>query len=185
MFGECIMELTSATHIEFVYLWQPPKKYTFQQEDLKLFVKRYCQGKVLNLFAGKTILDVDEIRVDINPEMPADYHMDAFEFINSWNGSKFDTVILDPPYNVRKSREKYSVGIHDYHIGKLTQIKNRLVSITNLKGIVISLGYDSVGMSRLRGFNKVAICLVCHGGDHNDTICLVEKKTSEQLKLWN
>ena len=37
------------------------------------------------------------------------------------------------------------------------------------------LGYDSVGMTKSKGFKKIAICLVCHGGDHNDTIGLVEE----------
>ena len=55
-----------------------------------------------------------------------------------------------------------------------TKIKNILPRILNKNSRVITLGYDSVGMSRKRGFRKIAICLVCHGGDHNDTIGLVE-----------
>lgn len=43
--------------------------------------------------------------------------------------------------------------------------------------IKFTYGYDSVGMSKSRGFKKIAVCLMCHGGDHNDTICLVEKKS--------
>lgn len=38
-----------------------------------------------------------------------------------------------------------------------------------------------MGMGRGRGFNKIAICLVCHSGDHNDTICVVEEKVQEEL----
>jgi len=30
-------------------------------------------------------------------------------------------------------------------------------------------------MSRSRGFEKIAILLVCHGGDHDDTVAVVEK----------
>jgi hypothetical protein len=30
-------------------------------------------------------------------------------------------------------------------------------------------------MGKIRGFEKIAVCLVCHGGDHNDTICLVDR----------
>ena len=160
--------------IEFTYLVQPPKKYTFQQPKLKSWVEKNCTGKVLNLFAGITKLNVDEIRVDIDRAVPADYYMDAFNFIDLAVDRKlnFDTIILDPPYNLRKSREKYE----GRYIGSFTKIKDKLPQILNECGIVIILGYDTVGMSKKRGFKKVGICLVCHNGDHNDTICLKEEK---------
>jgi len=163
--------------MNFEYLYQPPKKWTFEQLELKRFVESYCIEPVLNLFAGKTKLSIKEVRVDSNPEMPANFHMDAMMFLNSWNGDKFGSVILDPPYSVRKGREKYL----NHQIGKLTKIKNRLMGSLVPGGRVISLGYDSVGMSQKRGFIKIAICLVCHSGDHNDTICLVEEMN--QLNL--
>jgi len=166
--------------LEFEYLFQPVRKYTFEQPKLKLWIERNCRGKVLNLFAGKTMLNnVDEVRVDINREMRADYYMDALEFVDSWEDKPFNTILLDPPYNLRKAREKYM----NKFIGSLTKIKNAIPPILIPGGIVITLGYDSVGMSRKRGFEKTGICLVCHSGDHNDTICLVEKYT--QMNLFN
>lgn len=160
--------------MNFTYLVQPPKKYTFEQPKLKEWVEQNCKGRVLNLFAGKVLLDVDETRVDIDKSMPADYYMNAFDFVNFAieNGMFFDTIILDPPYNIRKAREKYD----GRYIGSLTKIKNILPKIINDDGYVISLGYDTVGMSKSRGFRKIAVCLVCHNGDHNDTICLKEAK---------
>lgn len=160
--------------MKFTYLMQPPNKYTFKQPKLKKWVEDNCSGKVLNLFAGIVKLDVDEIRVDIDKTMNADYYMDALGFIElaKKENLKFDTIVLDPPYNLRKSREKYKGN----YIGSFTKIKNALLEIMNEKCIVITLGYDSVGMSKIRGFKKQEICLVCHSGDHNDTICLVEVK---------
>ena len=157
--------------MKFTYLTQPPKKFTFEQPQLKKWTERNCKGKVLNLFAGKTKLSVDEYRIDISPYMLADYYGDAYGFVDNTD-LRFDTVILDPPYNLRKAREKYN-GVY---IGSFTKIKNRLSHILNHNGRVITLGYDTVGMSRRRGFKKVAICIVCHNGDHNDTLCLVEEK---------
>lgn len=93
--------------IEFTYLKQPPKKYTFEMPQLLKWTIQNCKGKTLNLFAGKTKLNgIEEVRVDLNDDMPADYHMDALAFVllakeKEW---KFDTVIFDPPYNLRKSR---------------------------------------------------------------------------------
>jgi len=153
------------------YLTQPPKRWTFQQPKLKKWVESWCYGEVLNLFAGQTALNVNETRVDVSPQWKPDYCVDAYEFVTT-TGRTFDTIILDPPYNIRKAREKYE----GRWIGKLTKIKNVLYGILRPHGRVISLGYDSVGMSRSRGFEKVALCVVCHGGDHNDTLCLVEEK---------
>lgn len=166
--------------MNFEYLIQPPKRYTFEQPKLKLWVEKWCKGVVLNLFAGKTLLNVPEIRIDIDPQMPNLYYcMDAFDYVEQSVEMKlkFDTVILDPPYNVRKAREKYN----GRWVGKLTKIKDILPKIINNSGRVISLGYDSVGMSRKRGFKKIAICLVCHNGDHNDTIGLVEEYNQKRL----
>ena len=161
--------------LDFTYLIQPPKKYTFEQHKLKLWVERYCVGKVLNLFAGKTKLNIDEFRVDSNKEMVADWYGDAFDFIKTTK-MKFDTVILDPPYSLRKSYEKYK----GHYVGSnWTKIKKHLSRIINMGGRVISFGYNSQGMSRSAGFKKIAICLVCHNGDHNDTIVTVEEKIQE------
>ena len=162
--------------MDFTYLSQPPRKYTFEQPKLRQWVEKWCKGKVLNLFAGKTKLSVDEYRVDINKEMLADWYGDAYDFVKNTE-MKFDTIVLDPPYNLRKAREKYG----GRYIGSFTKIKNELSGLLNGGGRIITLGYNSVGMSKSRGFSKIAICLVCHSGDHQDTIVLVEKKIQSKL----
>jgi uncharacterized protein YodC (DUF2158 family) len=160
--------------MDFVYLTQPPKRYTFEQPKLRKWVEDNCSGKVLNLFAGTTKLDVDEVRVDIDKSVPADYYMEAESFVDLAISEKmlFDTIVLDPPYNLRKAREKYEGRF----IGSFTKIKNKLINLVPVGGKVIILGYDTVGMSRCRGFEKIGICVVCHNGDHNDTLCVVERK---------
>jgi hypothetical protein len=166
--------------MRFTYLEQPPKRYTFEQPKLKAWVEKQCRGKVLNLFAGKTTLTVNETRNDMDPNTPAQYHMPADEFCKMAieKGMKFDTVILDPPYNLRKSREKYN----GRYFGSFTVIKRMIPDILNPNGRVITLGYDTTGIGCKRGLVKIAVCVVNHKGDHNDTICLVEKKVA-QLNL--
>ena len=155
--------------LDITYMVQPPKRYTFEQPKLKEWVEYYCKGKVLNLFAGKVLLDVDEFRVDLDQNAIAHYYGDAYEFLNNTD-MRFDTVILDPPYSLRKAREKYD----GKYIGKFTNIKNNIKRVLNKNGRVITLGYSSVGMSKSRGFKKIALCVVCHNGDHDDTIGVVE-----------
>ena len=139
-----------------------------------------CKGNTLNLFAGKTkLIGINEIRVDLNKEMPADYHMDAYDFVimARQEGWKYDTVLLDPPYNLRKSREKY-LGIYT---SILRKIKTELPSIINIGGYVISYGYDTTGMGKQRGFELIHICIVNHSGDHNDTLCTIERKIQTEI----
>lgn len=160
--------------VNLTYLVQPPRKYTFEQPKLKKYVEDNCKGKVLNLFAGKTVLNVDEIRVDLSDEFKPDYNMEAFDFVlmakkNKW---KYDTIILDPPYSLRKSMEKYNGKI----CSTFNKIKNVIPYILNDKGKVITLGYTSVCMGNVRGFNKTDVCLVCHGGSHHDTVVVIEEK---------
>ena len=160
--------------MKMYYLTQPPKKYTFEQPKLKALVESYCNGSVLNLFAGRVKLNVCETRNDIDIEMPADFHMDAYKLVTEMveRGIQYDTIILDPPYNLRKAREKYE----GRYIGLLTKIKNEIPKICTDGGIVIILGYDTVGMSKSRGFEKIAVAVIYHNGDHNDTLMVIEKR---------
>ncbi len=75
----------------------PLNRYTFSNKRIRRWVEDNCEGLTLNLFAGKTPLSVNEIRVDSNPDMPA-IHMDALEFVKRYKDVPFNTVILDPPY---------------------------------------------------------------------------------------
>lgn len=160
--------------IKFTYLKQPPRKYTFEMPKVKKWVESKCKGKVLNLFAGKTLLHVPEIRVDIDSEMPAYYHMDAYDYVEQSieMKMKFDTVILDPPYSLRKSMEKYNGKIVSKHV----KILNILPKIIKYNGIVVSFGYRSIVMGKSRGFIQKEICLISHSGAFHDTIAVIEEK---------
>lgn len=165
---------------KLIYFEQPIKRYTFEMTKLKHWVESICEGKVLNLFAGKTKLNVDEIRNDMDINVKADYHMDAFEFVNFWienKKEKFDTVIVDPPYSDRKSMEKYGGRI----VSKFRKIKDILPQIINNNGIVISCGYHSTCLGKSRGFSKEHICIIGHGGSYHDTLILVERKIINYL----
>jgi hypothetical protein len=50
-------------------------------------------------------------------------------------------------------------------------------------GKVLSFGWNTVGMGT--DWTIEEIMLVCHGGDHNDTICLAERHDTRQGILFN
>jgi len=166
-------------NMDFEYVESPPNKWTFQPKKVRRFVEKELEGRVLNLFAGKTKLRHSEeiVRNDISEDIKADYHFDAVNVDEKLNGEMFDTVILDPPYNVRKSREKYN-GTYQ---GKFKAIKDKVSKLVNVGGKVLTFGYDSTGMSNSRGFRKEKIYLINHKGDHNDTICLMERRIQTSL----
>ena len=167
------IEELSKDDIELYYINSPPKKWTFQPPKIKNMVEAEIEGLVLNLFAGKTKLDHDGeiIRVDQDEEKDADYNMSALDFL-AQDDREYDTVVLDPPYNVRKSREKYEDG----YMGNFTRIKNKVKDKISPSGKVITFGYATTGMAKTRGFKKHRAYIINHKGDHNDTLCIVERK---------
>jgi hypothetical protein len=50
-------------------------------------------------------------------------------------------------------------------------------------GIVLSFGWQSAGMGIGRGYELIETMLVAHGGGHNDTICIAERKLSDTSQL--
>jgi len=151
------------------YMKTPLHKYTFSRKPIRDWVEKNSKGKVLNLFAGKTKLNLDEYRVDADKTMNADLYIDAFNFVKGCK-AKFDTIILDPPYAYRKSIEMYN----GYKASKFNMIKDLIRNILNPNGIVITFGYHSISMGKSRGFEQIKILLLSHGGAIHDTIAVIE-----------
>jgi len=118
------------------------KRYTFESPKIKKWVEDNSKGKVLNLFAGRTKLNLDEVRNDLDKEMNADYHKDALDFVLEWKGEKFDTIILDPPYSYRKSMEMYKGNRNS----RFKLIADNIENVLKENGIIISFGYHSTFM---------------------------------------
>jgi hypothetical protein len=124
---------------------------------------------------------------DINPNTTAQYHLDAVDFVaqlkKDYPDQHFDGMLFDPPYSTRQISEHYqSVGIKASQLDTsnrfYTRIYNPAMDLIKIGGYVISFGWNSNGMGKVRGFEKVEILLVAHGGQHNDTICTVKQRVS-------
>lgn len=148
------------------------RRYTFENKKIKQWVESESIGKTLNLFAGKTKLDIDEVRVDKDELMLADFYMDALDFVKIYNGDKFNTVILDPPYSYRKGMEMYN----GKYTSKFKLIADRLINIITDKTSIISFGYHSTFMGKKRGFYLHKLCVFAHGGAQHCTIGIVERR---------
>lgn len=157
----------------FDYIKCPLNRYTFQVAPIRQWVEYNCEGKVLNLFAGRTKLNVDEVRNDVDETAFSDYKMDAVEFLRWWTGEKFDTVLLDPPYAYRKSMEMYNGNV----CSPFKQLKDEILRVLKPNGKVITFGYHSNSMGEKRGFIIEKICLFSHGGAIHDTIATIERNT--------
>ena len=92
----------------FDYIKCPLNKWTFSIKPIREWVENTCEGKTLNLFAGVTRLNIDEVRNDMGDHADAEYKKDALQFVKEWDGDRFDTILLDPPYAYRKSMEMVS-----------------------------------------------------------------------------
>jgi hypothetical protein len=157
--------------IGFQLICCPLHRYTFSVKPIRKWVEKTCEGKVLNLFAGITKLAVDEVRNDLDLEAIADYRLDALEFLGNWQGEKFNTILLDPPYNYRKSMELYKGII----CSPFRRLKDELTCCLEPDGKVITFGYHAIVMGKIRQFRLEQIALFSHGGAIHDTIATVER----------
>ena len=159
--------------VAFQHIRCPLHRYTFSVKAIRSWAESVCEGRVLNLFAGMTRLALDEIRNDLDRDAVADYHLDALEFLRSWQGEPFDTILLDPPYAYRKSMQLYKGMV----CSPFRQLKDAIPECLNANGKVITFGYHSVVMGRNRNFNLEQLALFSHGGAIHDTIATVERLT--------
>ena len=149
------------------------RRYTFESPKIKKWVEENSNGKCLNLFAGKTKLNINEVRNDIDDIALKDYQMDALDFVKYAikENMSFDTIILDPPYAYRKAMEMYNGN----YTSKFKQIADLVLEILNKDGKVISFGYHSTFLGKKRNTKLVKLCVFAHGGAQHCTIGIIEE----------
>ena len=93
--------------------------------------------------------------------------------------------MYDPPYSPRQVSECYrklglTVDTKTTQSSYWSQQKQQISRIVKPNGIVITCSWNSGGVGKKYGFEIQEILLVAHGGWHNDTIVVVEKKTTQE-----
>lgn len=165
--------------------WAMPNKNTFSIKPIKTLLEEEVDQnkKWIDPFANNS--KVATITNDLNTEFDTDYHMDALEFLKMFETGSVDGVLFDAPYSPRQISECYK-GLGVSLTSKTTQasfwgnIKKEIGRITKLGGKAITFGWNSGGVGKVNGFEIEKILLVPHGGWHNDTIVVVERKIREK-----
>lgn len=164
--------------------WAMPNKNTFSIKPIKTLLEEEVDQnkKWIDPFANNS--RVATITNDLNTEFDTDYHMDALEFLKMFETGSVDGVLFDAPYSPRQISECYK-GLGVSLTSKTTQasfwgdIKKEIGRITKIGGKAITFGWNSGGVGKSNGFEIERILLVPHGGWHNDTIVVVERKVRE------
>ena len=67
-------------------------------------------------------------------------------------------------------------SLHDTKSSVWSNWKKEIARVLKKGGIVLSFGWNTVGIGKTRGFELQEVLMVCHGSMHNDTLCLKEVK---------
>lgn len=175
--------------MEMVRCWSMPNKQTFKIAPIKELLTREIQGGVwVDPFCGGTRLTQESVTNDMNPNINADYHMDALEFLKMLKTESADGVIYDPPYSLRQVVECYKgfgkdVTQEDTQSSWRARHLDEIARILKPKGKAICFGWNSNGVGKKRGMQMERVLLIPHGGSKNDTIVTVEVKRYEQTTM--
>lgn len=175
----------------FNRVWAMPNSETFSVKPIGEFVKRYLAGSTISIdpFARNNRWATHTN--DLNPDTKAEHHMDATEFLKKLADEKIkaDLIIIDPPYSPRQVKECYdNIGIKmkqgDALLGDIrSKLREQISRIISPTGKVLWFGWNTTGLGKKYGFEIEEILLVCHGSDHNDTICFAESRTEPQFAV--
>lgn len=166
--------------------WAMPSKNTFSIKPISVLIDKYIKGnKVwLDPFCNNSIFASQcKFTNDLNKDFQTTHHLESLEFLKLFDDNSVDGVLFDPPYSVRQISEIYK-GIgkectqDDTKSSWYTFRKKEIARIVKPNGLVISFGWNSGGIGKKLMFEQIEILLVAHGGCHNDTIVVCERKLS-------
>lgn len=167
--------------------WAMPSAWTFSILPIGDLVAEEVAnhpGLWIDPFCGKC--SPATVKNDLNPDIEADYHLEALDFLRQFQDESVDGAIFDPPYSLRQVSECY----HNYGAGAFakdismawaSRCKDEVARIIKPTGKAICCGWNSNGLGKQRGFVLERLLLVHHGGSKNDTIVTVECKLQRRL----
>jgi hypothetical protein len=179
--------MTPACYANIVYktAWAMPSRWTFGIPPIGEFVSRHIEGRnvIVDPFAGKSTIgthrnDISQTKVHSSEWLDGLIEQQV----------RADAVLFDPPYSPRQISECYkeaglACGMKDTQNSVLyADIRKRLDALLRPGGVALSFGWQSSGFGK--HYVTTEILLVQHGGAHNDTICVAQRKPITQ-PLWS
>lgn len=160
-----------------------PSRHTFSVKPIGEFVRRYLAASTVSIdpFCG------DKQWATHNNDLGKG-GVDAEVYLKSLSGIKCDLLIFDPPYSPRQISECYKsvgleVGMKETQSALLYQrVRQAALPLLTENATVLSFGWNSVGMGKGNGFEIIEILLCAHGGAHNDTIYLAERRIKPEAR---
>ena len=165
-------------------IWAMPNKETFSIPPVNALVKQVSKGHGADPFSnGKRYATLTN---DLDNTLDADYHLDALEFLTTVKSASLDYILFDPPYSPRQVSECYrkmkrSVNMQTTQSSFWSRIKKEINRTVKTNGIALTCCWNSGGVGKKYGFEIEHIRLVPHGGWHNDTIVVIERKNTLRL----
>lgn len=158
-----------------------PNRCTFKIIPIKNLINTCIKDKkiIIDPFANNSKLAT--ISNDLDKQFNTDYHLDALEFLKMFPDNSVDAILYDPPYSPRQVAENYkrlnmTVNMQTTQSSYWSKQKDEIKRIVKPNGISICCAWNSNGIGINRDFKKEELLIVAHGGNHNDTIVLVERK---------
>jgi hypothetical protein len=154
-----------------------PSRWTFEIPPIAAFIHRHINGAnvIVDPFAGNSVIGTH--RNDLGRG-----GIGAVEWCEKLltDGVVADVILFGPPYSPRQISECYkSIGLKatmtDTQSGALYKhARHALAKLLKPDGIALHFGWQSSGFGK--AWETLEILLVQHGGAHNDTICVAQRK---------
>ena len=159
--------------------WAMPNSKTFSIAPIKALIQKHASGIIIDPFANSN--NFATVTNDLDEQYGTDYNMDALDFLRIFETESVDTVLYDPPYSPRQVSECYrtlgrSVNMQTTQASYWSRQKAEIGRIVKPGGVAITCSWNSGGIGKKHGFEIEEILLVAHGGWHNDTIVVVERR---------
>jgi len=177
--------------IRYNRIWAMPSHETFNIEPIRTFVNRYLSESTIQIDPFARNKGVATYTNDLNPETQAMFHLDALDFLRLMKvyGVIADLILFDPPYSLGQIREVYdSVGYLEFFRSSQQswrEERNLIMDVSRRGTVVLSFGWNTMGMGKGRSFAPEEVLIVTHGGGHNDTLCFAERMIGKQASIFD
>lgn len=166
--------------------WAMPNKNTFSIKPFKELIEKYkaklpADAIILDPFANTN--KHGTITNDLDPQYDTDYHMDAKDFLKMFDDNSVELCLFDPPFSptqtvlcykkLEKTVDWYSTSAKFW-----SDLKKEIGRVLKPGGYCITFGWNSGGIGKKYGCKIKEILLCAHGGNHNDTIAVVDEKVN-------